>query len=624
MEHETSFASLLIVSLLAFVVPLLTTQLRRIRLPVVVGEIIAGIIVGRSGLNIVSEDPWLSMLATLGFAYLMFLSGLEVDFDMVAVQANQIRGSWRQLLRSPVTLGFVSFGITVAAGTAFAFFLRAQGWIQDPILMGLILSTTSLGLVVPTLKERRELRTMYGQALLFASLIADFATMLLISIYVIFHTSGLTLEMLVVLILVGAFFAVYRVLMALQRHPPLERWFQRVSEAVGHLETRGAFAIGLAFIALAEWLGIEVILGAFLGGALLSLISREDESELRERLDAMGYGFFIPFFFIMVGVDFELRQLLASPELLALLALLVVVAYGIKIAAALVFRLAFDWRRTFGAGFLLSSRLSLIIAAAAIGVEMNAISPAVNANIILLAIITCTLSPVLFNRIVPTPVTEEEPSEIIVAGNDVEAVLLAQRLARHGSPVVLAFAGQAPDLGQMRDSVRIVTFSEPTVAAVQAWQIRRASAMVALLNNDRDNLRLCQAVRAALDVSRIVARVTEPANAEAYTAVGASPVTAVNSEVTVLENLVHHPNLFALLSASNGQQEIFEMEVRNPFLDGVPIHALRLPGDALVMVIRRGDRFIVPRGDTRLALGDLVSLLAAPDEEADLRELFTG
>lgn len=620
--EATSFLSLLIVVLLAFVVPVITTQFRRVRIPTVVGEIVAGILVGKSGLNLVGEDPWLTMLSALGFSYLMFLSGLEVDFDAVLGQANLVARSLRDRLRSPIVLGLGSFVLTLVAAFVFASGLEAAGLVHNAVIMALILSTTSLGLVVPTLKERRELRTRYGQTLLFAALVADFATMLLISIYLIFHTNGMTLEMLVVLLLLGAFFTVYRVMRALQRHPPLEALFERVSQAASHIETRGAFAIGLAFIALAEQLGIEVILGAFLGGALIALLS-EEESNLRERLDVMGYGFFIPIFFVMVGVRFDLAALLSSRQTILLAPLLIVVAFLIKMIPALIFRLAYDWRRTLGAGLILSSRLSLIIAAAAIGLELGAIDPAVHSAVILLAIVTCTLSPSLFNRFVP-PMVEVTPRLVVIVGDDNEAILVARRLVQHDDPVVLAISEGARLSMEPPQQATIVSVRDITPETLQGLGLSRAKTLLALLGDDALNLRLCQIAKTSFSIRNVVARVLDPANVEAYLAVGAYPVTMIDSQVRVLENLANHPNVFTLLSEADPGQEIIEVEVSNPDLDGAPVHALRLPGQALIMVIRRNGRFLVPRGETRIALNDVVTVLASPAEADQIRAMLMG
>jgi Kef-type K+ transport system membrane component KefB/Trk K+ transport system NAD-binding subunit len=612
LHQETSFVSLLIVVGLAALVPFLTTQFRRIHIPVVVGEIVVGMIIGRSGFNLIGEDPWLEMLSTLGFAYLMFLSGLEVDFDAVIKQAEQLTGSWRDCLRSPILLAVVGFALTLTVAFLFSLALQAAGWVRDAVLMGLILSTTSLGLVVPVLKERGELRTPYGQTLLLASLTADFATMFLISIYVIFHTSGLTLEMLVILVLLGAFISVWRLLRALQRHPPMERLFERVAEAASHMPARAAFAVGLAFIALAEQIGVEAILGAFLGGALIALLSGDDDRELREQLDVMGYSFFIPLFFIMVGVRFDLGAILASGETLLLAPILLVLAYLIKLIPSLLFRLAYDWRRTLGAGVMLSSRLSLIIAAAAIGLDLGAISAGVNSDVILLAIITCTVSPLLYNRLVPAPAAEGPRSIAVVGDRRGRAYELAARLATHTDPVILALTNG----GQLEppDGVELVRLGEISQDALQQAGLHRAKTLVALRGDDETNLRLCQLATATFRIPNVIAQVNDMVNTDAYAAVGAHPVDPVEAHVTVLENMAHAPNIYRLLSDSAPGQNIRELTMRNASLQDVPIHELRLPGRARIMVIRRNGQFIVPRGDIRLVTGDVLTVVASQEE----------
>jgi Kef-type K+ transport system membrane component KefB len=113
MEETHSFAPLLIVVVLAFLVPLVLTRFKRRSIPVVVGEIVAGVIVGNSGLQLVGEDPILEVLALLGFAYLMFLSGLEVDFDAILPKPGAWLGSWRERLSNPLSLGLSAFALTL-------------------------------------------------------------------------------------------------------------------------------------------------------------------------------------------------------------------------------------------------------------------------------------------------------------------------------------------------------------------------------------------------------------------------------------------------------------------------------------------------------------------------------
>jgi Kef-type K+ transport system membrane component KefB len=433
MEKEFPFLSLLLITGLAAVVPLFSRRLRRFRIPIVVGEIVAGMLVGRSGLDLIQESASLDFLSTFGFTYLMFLSGLEVDFSSITGRQRQER---KGLFDNPGMMGLVVFALTLAGGFLAAQGLKRIGLVEAPLIMALILSTTSLGIVVPVLKERRLSSTRYGQALLISALVADFATLLLISVAVAAVSRGLTLDLLLVLLLLAVFAVFSQMGLRAAQFPRLRQAIDELAHATAQIKVRGAFALMVMFMVVAEGVGTEIILGAFLAGAVVSLLSDRDGSELPMKMDAIGYGFFIPIFFIMVGVRFDLAGLLASPGALVLVPVLLVLAYAIKFLAALVFRAKFSWRETLGAGALLSSRLSLIIAAAAISLELGIISNAINSAVVLVAIVTCTISPILFNRILP-PQEETVRKGVILAGLGEMSALLAERLKQTGEQVTV-------------------------------------------------------------------------------------------------------------------------------------------------------------------------------------------
>src|SRR5215475_7591865 len=312
MDEARSFAPLLIVVMLAFLVPLLLSSVRgRLAIPIVVGEIVAGMIVGRSGFGwVVPDNGALDVLKELGFVLLMFLSGMEIDFrSLRSTDRHQVRhqSSW-----SPLSLAVLNFGATLLMAGAFAWGLKWIGATTDPWMMGLILSTTALGVVVPILKEVGLSQTLFGQTILLATVIADFVTMFLISILVAVISSGLTAEILLVFLLFVAFFFAARFGSFLSRIDSLQRVIEELSHATAQIKVRAAFSTLLIFVVLAESLGIEIIVGAFLAGAIVSLSRTPEDRELSGQLEAIGVGFFIPIFSIMIGVDFNLPALLSS------------------------------------------------------------------------------------------------------------------------------------------------------------------------------------------------------------------------------------------------------------------------------------------------------------------------
>ena len=289
MEHK--YVPLLLIVLLAFAVPFLLSRFRRI--PVVVGEILAGIIVGPSILGWVQTgEPTLELLAEIGFAFLMFLSGLEIDFSLL-FRSNSSRPS-KGL--SSIWLAVISFLITLGLSLLIGFGLTSWGYVRDPWMMALILSTTSLGIVVPVLKEKGLITGRFGQSLLVAALIADFLTMFLITIYVAVKSTGLSLNILLILTLFIAVLILYQVASRQLKRRNIRQLVNDLAGTTSQVKVRGAFAIMIAFVVLAELIGAELILGAFLGGALASLLSSHEDEGLRHKLDAIGYGFLYPSF----------------------------------------------------------------------------------------------------------------------------------------------------------------------------------------------------------------------------------------------------------------------------------------------------------------------------------------
>jgi Kef-type K+ transport system membrane component KefB len=380
-------------------VPLLLSSVRgRLAIPIVVGEIIAGMIVGRSGFGwVVPDNGALSVLKELGFVLLMFLSGMEIDFRSLR-GTQQHESHW-----SPLPLAVLNFGATLLLAGTFAWALKWIGATTDPWMMGLILSTTALGVVVPILKEAGLSQTLFGQTILLSTVIADFVTMFLISVLVTVVSRGLTAEILLVFLLFVAFFLAARFGSFLSRNESLQRVIAELSHATAQIKVRAAFSTLLIFVVLAETLGIEIIVGAFLAGAIVSLLRTPEDRDLSSQLEAIGFGFFIPIFFIMIGVDFNLPALLSSTGALLSVPLLLLAAIAVKVIPAFVFRLNHTWREALAAGILLCPRLSLIIAAAAIGEKLGVIDESVNAGIVLVAIVTVTAAPLAFLRVFRKP-----------------------------------------------------------------------------------------------------------------------------------------------------------------------------------------------------------------------------
>ncbi|HBE80176.1 MAG TPA: hypothetical protein DDW65_20695 [Firmicutes bacterium] len=386
---KTAFESLLIICIIAFILPILINKIKKMQIPVVVAEIIFGMLIGNHGLHLVKTDPILEFLSLLGFAYLMFLSGLEIDFSSLK-QKNL-----PPLNTNPFYTGIKIFLCTIALSFLFANILKNIGMTGNALFLTLIFATTSLGIVIPSLRAKGILQKPIGQTILMAALIADFGTMFLIPVVMFFTTGEKSVDLIYGgIILIGAiliYFLSKKHLFRNTANPMLE---------TSQMMVRASFALMLTFVALAEMANIEIILGAFIAGILYAFLFKDYRHEIQPKLEAIGYGFLIPIFFITLGVSFDFKVLLAT-KILPLFFLLLYITYIVKILPALLLRKYFGWRETLGTGILLSSRLSLIIAISFIAFKEGIINQSIHSTLILIAMVTCLVSPLIFIQIFP-------------------------------------------------------------------------------------------------------------------------------------------------------------------------------------------------------------------------------
>lgn len=319
-------------------------------------------------------------------------------------------------------------------------------------------------------------------------------------------------------------------------------------------------------------------------------------------------------FFISVGVDFDLRALFASPSAIAMVALLTVVACFVTLVPSLFYRLRFSWRETLSAGALLSSRLSLIIAAFAIALELDLVTPATNSAIILLAIVTCTLSPFLFNRIAPEPEEKRRRGTIVVGDGDL-AGLLAQRLVWRGRPELALVGDCSGRIQQALDSCVLKFDQAPTKGALAAAGPDPAESLLAVGTYETINVEVARLARQTFGIPNVIAVASSLEHYSVLRAWGARWVQRSMAMILSLEGALEFPAAFELLARMRGVR-IREAELRNPGLVDHALQELYLAGGALVMGIRRDDEVIVPRSDTGLRLGDVL-MVVVPEEQFD-------
>jgi Kef-type K+ transport system membrane component KefB len=374
-----AFDNLLVVAAVAFAAPFLLGLRPSLRLPSVVLEIVAGIVIGPSVLGVVEVDQTLEVIALVGLAFVLFLAGLEIEFD-------KLRG---RILRL-TALGFAaSFAIALVAALG----LQAAGLIETPLLVAIILCATSLGVLVPVLKDAGEIDTTFGQLIIAAASVADFGAIILLSLF--FSGEGGTGS---TLLLLGSLFAlaavVYGAAKGAGRSMRIRADLLRLQDTTAQIRVRAALVLFVGFAAIAEQLGLEVILGTFIAGAVIALVDRDEvmtHPDFRRKLEAIGFGFFIPVFFVTTGVRFDLNALTASAEAAAMVPIFLVALFVVRGLPTMLYGLG--GRRTAVAALMQATSLPFIVAASTIGVELQLVDPAESAALIGAGLLSVLLFP---------------------------------------------------------------------------------------------------------------------------------------------------------------------------------------------------------------------------------------
>jgi Kef-type K+ transport system membrane component KefB len=388
-----SLTNLLLVSVVAFATPFALGLFPGLRLPSVVLEIVAGIVIGPSVLGIVTADQAVSVIALIGLTFVLFLAGLEIDL-------RKLRGS---VLRV-TALGFaLSFGVGVVVSLG----LKAAGLVDTPLLVAIILCATSLGVLVPVLKDAGEIASTFGQLIIAAASIADFGAIILLTIF--FSGEGGTGS---TLLLLGSLFAlavaVFAVVRGAERSMRIRADLLRLQDTTAQIRVRAALALFVGFAAIAQQLGLEAILGAFIAGAIISLVDADrvmTHPDFRRKLEAIGFGFFIPVFFVTSGVRFDLAALTASASNLAMVPVFLAALLVVRGLPALVYRRLLDGSHTAIAGIMQATSLPFIVAATAIGMDLGLIDAAASAALIGAGLLSVLIFPlvglVLLRRTAP-------------------------------------------------------------------------------------------------------------------------------------------------------------------------------------------------------------------------------
>jgi Kef-type K+ transport system membrane component KefB len=380
--------SITLVFLAATLGALLARLHRRVVLPTVVVEVVLGIIIGPAVLGIADLNPYVTNLSQFGLGFLFFVAGLEVVEMRVA--------------RRPVALGSLGWAMSLAGALAIAFGLEQAGLDATWWLLGIALSTTALGTLVPILSDARLLSTPLGSAVLGSGIAGEFWPIVVISIFLT-GAYGAWQEVLLLLAFGAIVFLTASVVLS-ARPPAVVRILQDTVNTTGQAAVRASLFMLAGLVFLATNAGFDFVLGAFAAGLVVGLALDSPEGKaVRLRLDGIGFGFLIPIYFVTTGMSFDLDSLL-SPGGLALAALFLVVLVVLHAPPALLWRDDLDARGLLGLVLCGATGLPLIVAIVGIGMEHGTVSSGVGASLIgagMISVLVCPLFATLLVRPLP-------------------------------------------------------------------------------------------------------------------------------------------------------------------------------------------------------------------------------
>jgi Kef-type K+ transport system membrane component KefB len=378
---EVTFSNLVVVSLVAFAAPLALGFFPRIRVPAAVLEIVLGIVLSPSVLGWVHPDVVVQILSVVGLAFLLFLAGLEVEIEALRGRVARAAGA--------------SFALSAAIGAVVGLLLHAAGQVRSPLFVGIVLLATSLGLVVPVLKDAGQAATPFGQLVIAGSTLGDFGAVLLLTLLFSEETSGLGAR----LVLLGGFAAVVvvagLVVARAAKSMRVTAVVDRLADTTAQIRVRGAVVLLIGIVALAERFGLETILGAFMAGVVLRTVDRHATTHptFHVKLEAIGYGFVIPVFFVTSGLRFDTSALFSGPGTLLRVPLFLLALLIVRGVPALLYRPLIGRSKVAAAGLLQATSLPFIVAATQIGSSLGLLSPATSAALVAAGLLSVIVFP---------------------------------------------------------------------------------------------------------------------------------------------------------------------------------------------------------------------------------------
>lgn len=586
--------SFLIVMFAALIIPIVMARFKISNVPTAVAEIITGIIIGKSVLNIVSQTDALHMMSTLGVMMLMFLSGMEINFDLFRKDPAQKTTDQS----SPLKLSCTAFAVVVISAIVLAFILRWLGMFSDVLFAVLLFSTIALGVVIPTLKEKEILNRPAGQTLMLTAVLGEVVPMMGLTIFASVNGGNAGRLWLIVLLFVAAIFLLRRF-----KEPFI--WFNKISKATTQLDVRLAFFLIFTLVAIADDVGAENILGAFLAGMVMKLLEPAEGTE--NKLTSIGYGFVIPFFFIMTGVNLDLRSLFTKPSALALIPVLVICFILAKLPTLFIFRRSLTGKNAFAGSFLMVTTITLVLPALQVAQNLHTITSTQSDAFVLAALIACVLGPIVFNSTYKLEKADMIKERVVILGANMATVPVTRQLSQNWYDIHLVTDNQNNYHTYQKRVQDLTYLPKIDEESLEKNDFFDTDILVSAFEDSDKNAELARLAKQH-GVDRVIAAQGNPdlgnGQFDELRAQGIEVYNPFNVNVSVLRTMIQTPAVLEMLR--NTQCEFFTATVNNAKYVGQPLAALPDVDKVTISQIFRNNESVSPNAGTILKPGDRI------------------
>ncbi|KRM59873.1 Na+ H+ antiporter [Ligilactobacillus animalis KCTC 3501 = DSM 20602] len=602
---------------MAFVTPMVLQRFKISVLPTAVAEVLVGIVIGKSGFDLVQTEGVLSFLSNYGVIFLLFLSGMEIDFSLFKKNNGPLTPLARKKAAnapstSPVQVAVVAYGGSLLMALALALLFKFSGLFSNFALAAILFSTVALGVVIAVLKENELLNKPLGQALLLIAVLGEIVPLLCLTVYSSFVSGkGESAWLIFLLFIVGA--------LIFKRFRSFFTSLDEINKSTTQIDIRLALLVITTLVVLAESVGAEDILGAFIAGIVIKLLQPAHSTQ--EKLDAIGYGIFIPFFFILTGAKIDIPGLLGSPKTLILIPLFFAAYVLAKVPAYFGLRQRFKRINALAGAMLSQTTITLVLATLTVAQNLKVITSEQSGAFILAAVVSCILGPLVFNKLHKPEPEDLKKTKVTIIGVNLVTINTAEQLNEDWYDIQMYTNWKKNyKTYDYRDNVHLVDSLEPKDLIKE--QIFDTDILV-LGHSDVDiNYSLALAAK-EYGVERVLTRIqnSDPTSMaemdKRLSDAGVEFFTTFATTVGMMRAIIESPSTLDLIT---GDSRLYEVVVRNSKFAGLELRKLPFIKEITVSRIFRHHKAIPVNGNTQIQVGDHLLFSANKDVVNDIRK----